>query len=300
MGVIAAYVSMDAFCGVVEGAIVTSTAKPLPLVQATVATFEAKGHKVEVFAADQGILSQALFRVSLPEVIHYLKEVEHIFPECGEAYNHNNGTPHIEHVIRQIKELQRFAMLYILRNPNLKHFQFTRIQILKLWGELFYWAIVIINLKPAYNDPTITKYGAYHGRKPDLHAIRLISIFSVLYVYRHAHNNELNSQHDFLQLGLYVGQSQSVPGAIRAAVLINKRVHIITTTAIKCVSDGGQGVIYPDTKSSIGCLLDQTIPVDNSTKTSPEPPNPIPDEPLHIVHIPEEISVNVSLFFPPR
>ena len=80
-----------------------------------------------MFAADQGVLSQASFRVSLPEVIHYLQGVGHIFPECGEAYNHNNGTPHKEHVIRQIKELQRFAMLYILRNPNFKHFQFTRI-----------------------------------------------------------------------------------------------------------------------------------------------------------------------------
>jgi hypothetical protein len=112
----------------------------------------------------------------------------------------------------------------------------------------------------------------------------------VLYVYRHAHNNEINSQHDFWQLGLYVGPSPSVPGAIRAAVLINKRVHIITTTAIKGVSDGGQVAIYPDTESSIDCLLDHTIPVDNSTSTSPVPPDPIPDEPLHIVHLPEELS----------
>jgi hypothetical protein len=67
-------------------------------------------------------------------------------------------------------------------------------------------------------------------------------------VYRHAHNHELHSQHDFWQLGLYVGPSPSVPGAIRAAVLINKRVHIITTTAIKGVSDGGHVAIYPDTR----------------------------------------------------
>jgi hypothetical protein len=45
------------------------------------------------------------------------------------------------------------------------------------------------------------------------------------------------------------------PGAIRAAVLINKRLHIITTTAIKGVSDGGHVVIYPTTDSSIDCLL---------------------------------------------
>ena len=283
-GAIAAYVYIDVYSGIVDGALVTSMAKPLPLVQSTVAAFKAKGYTVEVFSADQGVLSQALFRVSLPEVIHYLKEIEHIVPECGEAYNHNNGTPYIEHVIRQIKELQRFAMLYILRNPNFKHFQFTRIQILKLWGELFYWAIVIINLKPAFNDPTITKYQAYHGRKPDLRATRLLPIFSVLYVYRHGHNNELHSQHDFWQLGLYVGPSPSVPGAIRAAVLINKRVHIITTTAIKGVSDGGHVAIYPDTGSSIDCLLDQ--PDENPPADISVPPLPIPDEPLQIIQIP--------------
>ena len=81
-----------------------------------------------------------------------------------------------------------------------------RLQIFKLCGELFYWALVVINLKPAFNDPAITKYQAYYQKKPDLRMIRLLPIFSVLlYVYRHAANAELNSQHDFWQLGLYVG-----------------------------------------------------------------------------------------------
>ena len=168
----------------------------LPLVKATVQSFKAKGHQVEVFSADQGVISQSLFRVAIPEVQKYLREDENIVPECGEAYNHNNGTPYIEHLIRQIKELQRFAVLYILRNPNFKNFKFTRVQIFKLWGELFYWALMIINLKPAFNDPKITKYQAFHLKKPDLRIIRLLPIFSVLYVYRHAANDELNSQDD--------------------------------------------------------------------------------------------------------
>ena len=58
--------------------------------------------------------------------------------------------------------------------------------------------------------------------------IRLLPIFSVLYVYRHAANDELNSQHDYWQLlGLNVGPSPTVSGAIKAAVLINKRLYII-------------------------------------------------------------------------
>ena len=105
-GAIAAYVYIDVYSGCVDGILVNSMAKPLPLVQATVKAFKAKGHKVDVFSADQGVLSQSLFRVAIPEVQKYLIEVEHIVPECGEAYNHNNGTPYIEHVVRQVKELQ--------------------------------------------------------------------------------------------------------------------------------------------------------------------------------------------------
>ena len=192
-GAIAGYAYIDVYTGCADGILVNSMAKPLPLVKATVQSFKAKGHKVEVFSADQGVISQSLFRVAIPEVQKYLREDENIVPECGEAYNHNNGTPYIEHLIRQIKELQRFAVLYILRNPNFKDFKFTRVQIFKLWGELYYWALMIINLKPAFNDPTITKYQAFHQKKPDLRMIRLLPIFSVLYVHRHAANDELNS-----------------------------------------------------------------------------------------------------------
>ncbi len=54
-----------------------------------------------------------------------------------------------------------------------------------------------IFFEPAFNDPTITKYQAFHQKKADLRMIRLLPIFSVLYVHRHAANDELNSQHDF-------------------------------------------------------------------------------------------------------
>ncbi len=63
--------------------------------------------------------------------------------------------------------------------------------------------------------------------KPNL--ISALSDSSTFYVLRRTANIELQSQHDFWQLGLYVGPSPSVPGAIRAAVLINGDVHIITT-----------------------------------------------------------------------
>ena len=73
------------------------------------------GPKVEVFSADhQGVINLFSVSVAIPE-------------ECGEACNHNNGTPYIEHIICQIKDLQRFAVLYFLHNSNFQNFKFTRI-----------------------------------------------------------------------------------------------------------------------------------------------------------------------------
>jgi hypothetical protein len=117
--------------------------------------------------------------------------------------------------------------------------------------------------------------------------IRLLPIFSVLYVYRHAANDELNSQHDFWQLGLYVGPSSTVPGAIRAAVLINKRLHIITTTAIKGVSDGGHVAIYPTTDSSIDCLLEKHDPSkDDSLQIMQFSDDPVPASQTSLSQVP--------------
>jgi hypothetical protein len=174
-GARAKYAWLDCYTGYANGILVTSMKNSLPLVQSTIEAQKARGFQTEVFAADQGILSQALFRVAVPAVQQYLKAQDPpITPECGEAHNHNNGTPYIEHLGRQLKELERFGVLYVLRNPNFSKFKFIKVQILKLWGELFYWALFIINLKPAYNDPTKTRWEAYLGYKPDLRILRLL------------------------------------------------------------------------------------------------------------------------------
>jgi hypothetical protein len=56
-GAIAGYTYIDVYTGHVDGILVNSIAKPLPLVKATVQAFKVKKHKVEVFSADQGVIS---------------------------------------------------------------------------------------------------------------------------------------------------------------------------------------------------------------------------------------------------
>jgi hypothetical protein len=67
-GALAGYVYTDVFTDHVDGTLLNSMAKPLPLVKATVRAFKVKKHKVEVFSADQGVISQSLFRIAIPAV----------------------------------------------------------------------------------------------------------------------------------------------------------------------------------------------------------------------------------------
>eukprot|EP01038_Epipyxis_sp_PR26KG_P017714 gene17714-24679_t len=192
-----------------------------------------------------------MFKVSTSsEVKEYLLNLTpSINCESGEAHHHNNhnnnGTPDIiERVIRTIKELTRFAMLYILNNPNFSSYGFTKIEILKTWGEIFNWALIIVNLKPSFSDPTKTKYEVYHNVKPDLRAIRLLPIFASVNVEKHTPNVLLNSIRNHWQNTLYIGPSLDTPGAIRALIKTNKTIRIVVTTKIKAITDGGDQATY--------------------------------------------------------
>ena len=252
-GAIAVYISVDTHSNYVHASLVTTTANAVERVRRTVEEYCVDGHTIKLFAADQGILVQSLFSVSIPKVEAYLL-ASGIRSECGEAYKHNNGTPVVERTIRTVKELVRFAMLYLLRNPNFPSIGFTKLHVLKLWGELISWSVAVINLKPCPSDLTKTRFEIYHKRQPDLRSIRLLPIFSVLHVHRCA-INELNSRRDFWQRGLYVGPSMKVPGAVRVVVLTKGVIKIITSTNIKAVSDGGDINVYPVVDRAIKQLL---------------------------------------------
>jgi hypothetical protein len=59
--------------------------------------------------------------------------------------------------VRTLKELIRFGALYVINNPNFQHFEFTRKQIFQLWGDLFYWALLVNGFKPCLKVPGKTK-----------------------------------------------------------------------------------------------------------------------------------------------
>ena len=70
-----------------------------------------------------------------------------------------------ENAIGLIKNLMSLAITFVLRNPNFSITGFTKIEILKLWGEFFNWCIAVINMKPSPHVPqrscsisTLTKH----------------------------------------------------------------------------------------------------------------------------------------------
>jgi len=238
-GAIAAYLTVDCYSGYIHGSLVKSVANSVDRVRETVQEYGTDGKKIMTFAADCGVIIQSEYRVMLPAVQQYLL-AEHIHPEVGVPYQHDQGNQHIERSIRAVKELILFAVLYVLNNPNFDKFGFTKHEIFQLWGELFNWAVQIQNLKICPNNDIATKYEIYHGVKPDLRTIRILPIFSVLYVLRETKKNTpVPTNKSYWKRGLYTGPSKVVPGAIRVAIKTQKRIKIITTTIFKGVSDGG-------------------------------------------------------------
>ena len=271
-GATAAYIAVDAYSGMPHGWLVKTVADSVTHVKRSVDRLATDGHSIDTFAADQGIMTQSKFRVMVPETLKYL-ENQHIKTQCGEAYNHDNGVSHAERNIRTVKELIRFAVLYCINNPNFSKLQFTKQQIFMLWGDLYYWALMIIALKPCTKHPDKTKFEVYYGKAPDLRDIRLLPIFAVVYILKHSKStNPMQANREYWQRGLYVGPSDNVKGAIRVATLTRqKQIQVTTTTTFKGVSDGGSIDNYKEVESATTRIIAQLMPTDDLPIVLPIP-----------------------------
>jgi hypothetical protein len=97
-----------------------------------------------------------------------------------------------------------------------------------------------------------------------------LPIFCSLYVLRRTANKELNSTREFWQKGLYIGPSIDTPGAVNVIVLTRGKLKVITTTAIKGVSDGGSVDPYTTVNHALPSLIQEhNVPfIDDNTTTT--------------------------------
>ena len=266
-GANAAAVVVDCYSEFVMGKLLKKLGNSKVYVSEFISLYELAKIKMVLLAADSGVNSQSMFEVFTTEVEQLL--IDHgIRSERAEPHNHARGTPVVERTIRSIKELMRLAIVYVFSNPNFKSFGFTRVNILKLWGELFNWSIAVINFKPCPNNKTITRYEAFYGKQPNFQNIRMLPIFSVFNVYRKDNNNVIteslssgevvscSTNKPEFKLALYVGPSMRVPGAIRAAYMTGSQVKVVPTSKFTAATDGGGFNIHEQVEKGTKALLE--------------------------------------------
>ena len=252
-GAIAGAVGVDCYSGFIHGKLLKSTANSVSFVNEFIAKIELEGWNVAVLAADSGVLTSSMFQVMTPAVeAMCLKHQPVIRAVRSEPYDHSLETGTVENAIGIIKRLIALAVTIILRNPNLSVTGFTKIQVLKLWGEFFSWAITVINLKPCPHDSTRSRYEVFMKKKPNMQNIRILPIGAIVMAYR---RNGLKGAYNVV--GLYVGPSLSTEGCARIAVLSGERVKILTTSHFSAASDGGGLNIYPHVNLGLQNLLNE-------------------------------------------
>ena len=254
-GAVAGAVGIDCYSGFVHGKLLKSTAKSVIFVQEFIARVELEGWKVGLLAADSGVLTSSMFQVMTPAVEALCLAHSPIIKIArSEPYDHSIETGTVENAIGMIKRLMSLAVTLILRNPNLSVTGFNRLQVLKLWGEFFNWAIAVINLKPCPRDKCKSRYEVFMRKRPNMQNIRILPIGAIVMVYRRK-----GLKGAYSMVGLYVGPSLSTEGCARVALVVADKVKVITTSHFSAASDGGGLNVYPHINRGLNKLLEDQV-----------------------------------------
>ena len=256
-GATSAVVMIDTYSGYIIGKLLKSTANPHIFVKELVETYSLYSNKIVELAADSGIITNNFWGIHTPETVRYLNSMG-IKHKRSAPYNHNIGTPTVENAITTIKDLSRMAFIFILRNPSLKCLKFSELDIYKLWGEIFYWSIELINMRPCPHDETVSRYEKFHNKKPNIQSTRILPIFSFVQV---PDRTESITKHRKDIIGLYVGPKTDVRGGIKVAVKHQGSVNILITTKYPSVSLGGTLDVYNEIEKGIA-----NIPLSNNVE----------------------------------
>ena len=153
------------------------------------------------------------------------------------------------------------AITLVLRNPNFSVTGFTQIEILKLWGEFFNWAIAVINMKPSPHVPQRSRYEVFKKKTPNMQNIRLLPIGAIVMAWRKHGLKEA-----YYAIGLYVGPSLSTEGCARIAVKTGNLVKILTTSHFSAASDGGGLNVFPRVTCGLKQLLEEQLTSSSTEK----------------------------------
>ena len=164
-GATAMNITVCKYTGVPVGMLLLPSTKPTDIIKYVLDCYKTLGCTTEVFSADSGIVRESNFRLFTPAALQLLLDhgIKH---QRAMPHNHSIGTSQAESSVSYIRRLMRMAFAYAKTNKALKHLGFTEIDIERCWGEIFYWSIVLLFIRPAWHDSTITRYEAATGRRP--------------------------------------------------------------------------------------------------------------------------------------
>lgn len=245
---------IDCFSGKVFGKLRKPQSKAIDSVKELISTFGSLGVKIKTLAADSGYISDSQYRVFTSKVVELLRESS-ILVERSEPYNHSLGTAHVENMVGLVKKLMKQAYRYVEENENTKKLKFKEIDILMLWGEIFHWAVSVINFYPCPRVEDKSRHEVFTGEQPNIQHFRLLPIFSTVLVWQRVPQRDAEKMKEKQKTGnikpgdyydqptyvygLYVGFEESVPGNIRVAIPTDKGVKVIGTSKYGGVSEGG-------------------------------------------------------------
>lgn len=241
-----AVVGVDCYTGFIVGSVLPQLKNPLKMIEdilhqmRTAAKAKHGDIAITSIAADQGVASKSHFRVVNTDVEAFAK-VNHISLRTADPYNHSNGCSRVERAIRSIKTLMRIGMQYLLNNANIMSImKLVPNEALRLWGESFYWAIEVLNMRISKIHPKSTIYGDVTGKTANIQVRRMLPIFSLVQVERH--RTTMNPDHTYgttFEYGIYLGPEPSIVGGIRIAIRTDRGLRVILSSKFKGVSEGG-------------------------------------------------------------
>jgi hypothetical protein len=265
-GATGAKLAIDCRTGYFMGDLTTKGTRQEDVLMDFIRKFRLAGAPIKILSCDSGEVAQSESPVMTTQTLLLLL-TEGIEFQLAEPYNHSNGNQYIENGILLIKSKMRMAFRFVFSNPNIEVLNWNDSDICQLWGEIFKWAIIIVNLTESPHVSGKSRHEAFLTYKPDAQIQRILPIFSVcLALSRVANTAEYSNQMSYVH-GFYVGpqsdppSQRASPGVIRIAVRTTTGIKILKTSKYKCVTIGGNLSIHDIVNKGLNQIL--TPPVEN-------------------------------------
>lgn len=261
-GATSATITVDTFSGFLMGDLISKGTKAEEKVKTLYDRFKSVGTKIDILGADDAEISKSDLRIFTTETLQFVFDQGTKFLSV-EPNSHANGGQYVEVSGQHVKNVMRKAFRIVFSNPKVLKINWTVILLVRLWGEIFFWALMVINLTECPNCPGKTRFEVFMKSVPDMQQIRMFPILCMLLVWNYQGDPDTFSGQPHWEYGLYTGPYHDYPlmmaphGVIRAAVRTENGAKILATSKYKDVSMGGNIDLHEVVERGLRKILDK-------------------------------------------